>query len=205
MANAAAVPAESLRESPEVCEADEEKRMPFLESDNTTDFSCFENRLVEGAFNSSTTRRIVLLNKDVYNWCLTVDATARSSFVDILEGLKPAAIRRPHVPATRIRRRSIVGTIITFELLAAPFQAENSEEMVALLTPFVSGSVDGYNSIGIIVWAIVKDEEASLYRTLISNVEFLRNKVSDGWNSFVFSGSYIKNHHHACHQGRARG
>jgi len=178
VAKAAAVPAEALRESPEKCEADEEKRMHFLEPHNTIDFSCFENRLVEGTFNSSTTRRTVLLNKDVYNWCKTVNPAARSNFINTLEGLKPPEIRRPHVPATPIRRRSIVGTIITFELLAAPFKAEYAKEMVALLTPFVSGSVDGYKSIGILVWAVVKDEEASMYRTLISNVEFLRNKVA---------------------------
>lgn len=184
------MPAEALRESPEKCEADEEKRMHFLEPHNTIDFSCFENRLVEGTFNSSTTRRTVLLNKDVYNWCKTVNPAARSNFINTLEGLKPPEIRRPHVPATPIRRRSIVGTIITFELLAAPFKAEYAKEMVALLTPFVSGSVDGYKSIGILVWAVVKDEEASMYRTLISNVEFLRNKVScvDS-NSFGTSGS----------------
>ena len=172
------VPVEALRESPEVCEACEEKRMPFLEPNNATDNSCFEKRLVEGTVDSRTTRRVVLLKEDVYNWCLTVNPAARSNFVNILEGLKPAEIRRPDVPATPIRRRSSVGTIKKFELLAAPFKAEYSREKVALLTPFVSGSVDGYKSIGILVWAIVKDEEASLYRTLISNVEFLRNKVS---------------------------
>lgn len=46
----------------------------------------------------------------------------------------------------------------------------------AHFSPFVSGETDGVSSIGVLVWAVVADTEASLYKTLIMNTEFMRAK-----------------------------
>ena len=44
-------------------------------------------------------------------------------------------------------------------------------EKVVLCSPFVAGESDGVSSIGVLVWAVVPDAQASLYKTLISNTE----------------------------------
>ena len=114
----------------------------------------------------------------VYNWCLSSDATSASNFVSMLEGLVPPATRQPSVKDTKVHRRAIVGTAGTFEVLACLFYEESTGcEKVALLTPFVSGETNGISMVGLLVWAVVPDTEASLYKTLISNTEFMRNKV----------------------------
>ena len=46
-----------------------------------------------------------------------------------------------------------------------------------LFTPFVEGETNGVSNVGILVWTITHDSEASMYRTLIENTEFLRHKV----------------------------
>ena len=48
---------------------------------------------------------------------------------------------------------------------------------MVLFSPFVSGEVRGVSSVGVIVWAIAPDREASLYKTLIANAEFSRHKA----------------------------
>ena len=97
----------------------------------------------------------------------------------MLEGLVPPATRQLSVKDTKVHRRAIVGTTgKTFEVLACLFYDESTGcEKVALLTPFVSGETNGISMVGLLVWAVVPDTEASLYKTLISNTEFMRNKV----------------------------
>ena len=124
IAETAALPAETLMEKPEICEADDKKRMPTLSPQESlsTDYTCFESRLIDSKINSDQVQRVVLLDKAVYNWSLSTDTTTRSNFVNVLEGLKPASVRRPGVEETKINRRAIVGATTTYEVLAARFE-----------------------------------------------------------------------------------
>ncbi len=143
VADTAALPAETLMESPEKCEAEEDRRMNILtdQERSSMDFTCFESRLVDPKINSDQVHRVVLLESKVYNWVQTTDPTTRSNFINILEGLKPASIRRQGIKATSVHRRSIVGTTTTFEVLASRLQEKKDE--VVLFSPFVSGEVEG--------------------------------------------------------------
>ncbi|KAL7538711.1 hypothetical protein ACHAXR_008739 [Thalassiosira sp. AJA248-18] len=175
------LPAETLISTPEACEVDKDKRMPILTSKEclNMDFTCFESRLVDSDINTDLIQRVVLLDQSVYNWCLTsADQVTRSSFVQLLEGLKPVKARRSGVPDTRIRRRAIIGAATTYELLSAEFEENSEGKKTALFTPFVAGEVEGVTSIGVLVWAVVPDSEASLHKTLIANTEFMRHKVN---------------------------
>ena len=86
---------------------------------------------------------MVLLEKKVYDYALSTDRMTRLNFTNVLEGLKPQSVRRPGVEDTVIHRRAIVGTVTTFELLAAKFQESSKDEKVALVSPFVAGEVEG--------------------------------------------------------------
>ena len=182
IAHTAALPAETLIESPQDCEEDENKRMhPLTEEEKSKDFTCFESRLINQDVNTNSVNRVVLLEQAVYNWLCTADASSTSNFITLIEGLKPIRSRQPGVSSTSIRRRSIIGTTTTFEVLSASLFILDEEgaktEKVVLFSPYISGEVDGMTHIGILVWGIVNDEEASLYKTLISNTEFMRNKI----------------------------
>ncbi|KAL7541991.1 hypothetical protein ACHAXR_011413 [Thalassiosira sp. AJA248-18] len=177
-AETAALPAETLMESPEACEESEDKRMPVLsQQESSMDFSCFESRLINTNINSDQVQRVVLLDQAVYNWCLSANQITRCNFVNVLEGLKPSTLRRPGVEATKIHRRAIIGATKTYEVLAARFEEGSKDEKVVLFTPFVAGEVQGVTSIGVLVWAVTPDSEASLYKTLVANTEFMRHKV----------------------------
>ena len=144
-AETAALPAETLMESPEACERDTEKRMPNVTPQELdTDFTCFESRLIDPNINSDSVQRIVLLDQSVYHWCISSHQVARVNFASLLEGLKPAANRKAGVQATKISRRAIIGAASTYEVLAAQFE-ESSEgvKKTALFTPFVSAEVNG--------------------------------------------------------------
>jgi len=150
VAESAALPAETLMESPEKCETDEDKRMNILTSQESSnmDFSCFESRLIDSNINPDQVQRVALLEQKVYNWCMSADPTTRSNFIDVLEGLKPPSVRRPGVNATKIHRRAMVGTTTTFEVLASRFEDISKEkdaerDQVVLFSPFVSGEVEG--------------------------------------------------------------
>ena len=153
---------------------------PLTDEEKSKDFTCFESRLIDQDINTNQINRVVLLEQAVYNWLCTADATSTSNFITLIEGLKPIRIRQPGVSSTTIRRRSIIGTTTTFELLSASLfisdEGVNSEKVV-LFSPYISGEVDGMTHTGILVWGMVQDEEASLYKTLISNTEFMRNKI----------------------------
>ena len=41
----------------------------------------------------------------------------------------------------------------------------------------MSGESHGVSSVGVLVWAVAADSEASLYKTLIANAEFMRHKT----------------------------
>lgn len=193
VAETCAIPAESIAGCPEKCELDDEMRMQPVADHLTSDFACFEARLKDPNINFDQVHRVVLLDKAVYNWILTTDSATKRKFASVIEGLKPADQRRTGVLPTKVHRRSIVGVGITFELLAASFQ-EGKFDRVMLFTPFVSGEVDGVYQCGIIVWVVTSDEEASMYKTLICNSEFMRTKVSKsqasssmGWSSVDLS------------------
>ena len=173
VAKTAEVPAQTLMESVLECENDKDKRMERLSDEKISSmkFDCFEGRLKA---TQKKHPRVVLLEKSVYSWVLSADAASRSKFVDLIEGLKP--MRREGVPTTRIHRRSIIGTTTTFEVMAAAFEGDLNQK-VLLFTPYVAGEVDGVENIGVLVWAICTDQEASMMKTLISNTEFIRNKV----------------------------
>jgi len=150
VAESAVLPAETLMESPEECETDEDKRMHILTSQasSSMDFTCFESRLIDSDINPDQVQRVVLLEQKVYNWCMSADPTTRSNFIDVLEGLKPPSVRRPGVDATKIHRRAMVGTTTTFEVLASRFEDISKEKdaernQVVLFSPFVSGEVEG--------------------------------------------------------------
>ena len=145
VAETAALPAETLMESPETCENDKDKRMPILSPQECRDmdFTCFESRLVDSNINSDQVKRVVLLDQNVYTWCLSTDQTSRANFANLLEGLKPVSVRREGVQETRIHRRAIIGAATTFEVLSAKFKDSSKGERTALFTPFVSGEVNG--------------------------------------------------------------
>ena len=145
IAETAALPAESLMELPESCEADEAKKMPLLSPDEirSRDVTCFESRLLDPNINPNQVQRVVLLDRTVYHWSLSTDLLSRRKFVHVLEGLKPAAVRKPSVSETKVHRRAVVGATTTYEILAARFEDSSGEEMAVLFTPFVSGEVDG--------------------------------------------------------------
>lgn len=181
IAQTAALPAETLIESPQDCEEDEHKRMHFLtEEEKSRDFTCFESRLIDQDINTNQINRVVLLEQAVYNWLCTADASSTSNFITLIEGLKPIESRQSGISSTTIRRRSIIGTTTTFEVLSASLLILDEgvrTEKVLLFSPYISGEADGMTHIGILVWGMVNDEEASLYKTLISNTEFMRNKI----------------------------
>ena len=179
VAQSAAVPAEQLIESPEECEKSKERRMPTLSNQErrSMDFACFEARLLDSNINSDVMHRVVLLEKKVYEWTIMSNRATLASFVHVLEGLKPSHLRDPGVKPTVPSRRAVIGNVKTFELLAAPFVDGMGNEQVVLFSPFVSGEVRGVSSVGVIVWAIAPDREASLYKTLIANAEFSRHKA----------------------------
>ena len=145
VAETAALPTETLTESPETCENDKDKRMPILslQECHDMDFTCFESRLVDSNINSDQVKRVVLLDQNVYNWCLSTDQTSRANFANLLEGLKPVSVRREGVQETRIHRRAIIGAATTYEVLSAQFKDRSKGERTALFTPFVSGEVNG--------------------------------------------------------------
>ena len=172
VSKSAAKPAEQYIEQPNICEEDEEKRMHILsENDRRTDFSCFEAWLLG---QNDQFRRVVLLDQAVYNWVCSADKFAVNNFIEVIEGLKPIRSRHDGVAQTLVHRRSIVGMKSTFEVLAA---AIPNSGKVMLFTPFVEGETNGVSNVGILVWTVTHDSEASMYRTLIENTEFLRHKV----------------------------
>ena len=153
VAESAALPAETLMESPEQCEADADKRMNILtaEERSNMDFTCFESRLIDQNINSNSIQRVVLLEQKVYNWCMCTDPSTRSNFIDVLEGLNPSSTHRPGVKATDIHRRAIVGTTTTFEVLASRFDDMSNKkgakkDQVVIFSPFVSGEVEGQSN-----------------------------------------------------------
>ena len=184
VAETASIPAETLSERPEELEQDENQRMSVLsEADRLSmDFTCFEARLLDENIASDRVRRVVFLNGEVYNYLLTCDSATAFNFIGVLEGLKPARVRKAGVKPTKIHRRSCVGTA-GFEVIAASFRESNGFEKDALLTPFLSGEIEGVAQIGIIVWAICSDNEASLYKTLISSTEFSTYSVYEDTDS----------------------
>lgn len=169
VADAAALPAETLIESPQDCEEDEHKRMHSLtEEEKGKDFTCFESRLINQDINTNQVNRVVLLEQAVYNWLCTADTASTSNFITLIEGLKPMESRQPGVSSTSIRRRSIIGTTTTFELLSASLFILDEgvmTEKVVLFSPYIGGEADGMTHIGVLVWGMVQDEEASLYKT----------------------------------------
>ena len=192
VAETAAIPAEQYMEIPEQCEEDEKKRMPFISpKEPPSNFTCFESRLMDPNI-SDQVQRVVLLNRAVYSWSLSVDPTTRSNFVNVLEGLKPASVRRSGVVDTKIHRRAIVGAATTYEILAARFEESPKGEKVVLFTPFVSGEVEGVSSVGVLVWSVVPDSEASLYKTLVANTEFMRHKVTLDDRFLAHKGSVLE-------------
>ena len=171
----AAVPSETFLEDPQSCELDEAKRMPKLSELERSEIEpCFEGRLIDPNINPELVRRVALLSQAVYNWCLTQTEANMRRFAKVIEGLKPTSPQR-----TIVHRRAEVGTTIKFEVLAARLDGSDSDEVV-LFTPFVSGEVDGVSQIGVIVWEVSTDDCSSMYKTLIQNTEFLRNKVEMG-------------------------
>ncbi len=153
VAESAALPAETLMESPEQCEANADKRMSILtaEERSNMDFTCFESRLIDKNINTNNIQRVVLLEQKVYNWCVCTDPTTRSNFIDVLEGLNPSSTFRPGVKATDIHRRAIVGTTTTFEVLASRFDDMSNKkgakkDQVVIFSPFVSGEVEGQSN-----------------------------------------------------------
>lgn len=149
-AETAALPAETLMESPEACEEDEDKRMQIISPNEIIDFSCFESCLVDPNINSDQLQRVVLLDQSVYTFCLSTDSTTRSNFVNAIEGLK--AELRPGISRTKIHRRAIIGVTKTYEILAARFEESSKDESkVILFSPFVGGAVEGVATVGILV------------------------------------------------------
>lgn len=170
VADTAARPAETLMEHPEVCENDIDTRMPIISDDYEQQYTGFEACL-SNSINSDQVRRVVLLSGAVNQWLMRSDESTVRNFVDIIEGLKPVATRRSNVEQTVCHRRAIVGTAITFELLASSFQESTQSKKVVLFSPFVGGETDGVSQVGILVWSVCSDGEASMYKTLIANTE----------------------------------
>lgn len=174
IAQAAAIPPETLDGSK--CEADPDLRMNILNEHErqTIDFTCFESRLEQQDINPNQVRRVVHIEQSVYKWLLGSDDMTRLNFINVMEGLKPVATRKRGVERAVPHRRAIIGTSNTFELFAVSIvegTASVKYEKVVLCSPFVSGESEGVSNIGVLVWAVVPDAQASLYKTLISNTE----------------------------------
>ena len=173
VAEAAQQPAETLLECPEACESDESLRMPEVLGDRT--YTCFEDSFTSTNINMDQVQRVVLLSSEVQKWLFnSTDTAISSNFVSLIEGLKPVAARRPGVQQTKVHRRAIVGTAVTFEVLASSLDCGK----VIMFSPFVSGEIDGKTQAGVLVWAVCDDHQASMYKTLIANTEFMRHKVA---------------------------
>ena len=176
IAEAAAIPPETLFDHPEKCETDPDLRMNILSEHErqTIDFTCFDARLEQQDLNPNQVRRVVHIEQSVYKWLLGSDDTTRLNFVNLMEGLKPASTRKRGVKRAVPHRRATIGVSNTFDLFAVSIvegAASVKYEKVVLCSPFVSGESDGVTNIGVLVWAVVPDVEASLYKTLISNTE----------------------------------
>ena len=172
VAETASVPAETLIERPEACEEDEDMRMPHVSGEDRG-YTGFEACLTNPNIDSSQVKRIVLLSGDVHNWLMMSGVETVSNFVNVMEGLKP--IRRSGVEQTKVHRRATVGTAVTFDVLAAKLK---ESQQVVLFSPFVTGDIQGITQVGILIWKICIDDEASMYKTLIANTEFMRHKVA---------------------------
>jgi len=173
IAEAAAIPPETLFDHPEKCEADPDLKMNILSEHErqTIDFTCFESRLEQQDISSDQVRREVHIEQSVYKWLLGSNGTTRLNFINVMEGLKPPVIRRQGIRQAIPRRRATIGVSNTFDLFAIEIDDGTKDDMVVLCSPFVAGEADGVSSIGVLVWAVVRDDEASLYKTLISNTE----------------------------------
>lgn len=150
-------------------------KMPLLGC-SKTDFTCFETCLVDQEINSDQVHRVALMDQSVYNWCLSADTFAKSEFAQAIEGLKPTSVRQAGVSPTGIHRRAVVGIGQFFEVLATTFKVSSECEKVMIFSPFVGGETEGVTQIGILIWAVCSDSEASMYKTLISNTDFMRNR-----------------------------
>jgi hypothetical protein len=178
IANRAAIPVETLFEHAVDLEASEESRMPYLteEQQRGRNWTFFDNSLLDPTFDADTMRRVVLLEKDVLHWLQNVKSAprAKSCFLDLLSNLIPEEKRKRQ--PSRIftcHRRSMVGIKKPYEVLGTNI----SDQTSVLFTPFVTSETEGVASVGILVWAVVEDQNTSLYKTLIESTEFLRHKV----------------------------
>mmetsp|Transcript_14131 Transcript_14131/g.25605 ORF Transcript_14131/g.25605 Transcript_14131/m.25605 type:complete len:611 (+) Transcript_14131:567-2399(+) len=182
IAEQAAIPPETFFESADVLEASEESRMAVLtEQDHKRAFSFFDKSVVDGQMISSDMRWVVLLCKDVYRWFLDSDATSKSCFLEFLEALKPKELQhQSKVRRVVCTRRAVVGMKKPYEVLCSPLgERVRVDTPVCLFAPFVTSAVDGLSDVGVLVWAVTVDKNASLYRTLIESTEFLRHKIDD--------------------------
>ncbi|CAB9526010.1 expressed unknown protein [Seminavis robusta] len=173
----AASPAEEGRSA--LLESDEKSRMPVLAETErlAQQMSFFDECLIDA--NVAHIRRQILLEKSVYSWFLEADEENRSVLLDFLSALLPPQSRRRSVLREFVcHRRAVIGlpTQMQYEVLAV---ALNNNQAV-LFTPFVTNAVEGYASVGVVVWAVCPEGSLSLYKSLIQDTEFLRNKVDSG-------------------------
>jgi len=108
------------------------------------DFVFFDASLCD---TSVSIRRILLLDEGVLSWFRMSDAVSKEDFLLFVDCLKPPALRnRKDHPRLDCRRRAVVGTKQTYEVLCAHV----SDREVVLFTPYVSSDIEGTYDVGVL-------------------------------------------------------
>ena len=173
IADVAAQPSHDLMKRASQLDNDEDKRMPNCKTHQS--LNCFDASLTDPNVNSSSLRRTVLLERDVYRWFLDTKTALQESLVDFIFSLLPED-QGHGLPASRefhCHREAVVGIIMRYKVHAVKLDDLHT----VLFTPFVTNEVDGVTSVGVLLWTISEENEISLYKTLIESTEFLRAKV----------------------------
>ena len=180
IANRAAKACDQEKEvSAAVLEENEKSRMHILTNDERhSRHLIFFDSCLSNPDDANSIRRQILLEKSVYSWFLGGQGS-KYEFLEFLSSLLPEKCRERDVKRRYYcHRRAVIGIAaqMQYEVLAVALK----DDLVVLLTPFVTNTIEGSASVGVLVWAVCPDSFASFYKTLIQNMEFLRNKVDHG-------------------------
>lgn len=173
-ANNSAIPSKTLFKKAAAFESDRHQQMSILsEADvNSRSLTFFDASLKDSSCNTSL-RRLVLLEEKVFKW---LQSNPSNHFLQFLRSLAPEGIlKKPTSCSLRFActRRAVVGLKDHYEVLGVPILSSQ----LVLFTPFVTNEVEGAYSVGVLIWAVVDEKEASLYKIMIENMEFSRTKV----------------------------
>jgi hypothetical protein len=99
---------------------------------------------------SNNLRRVVLLDKDVYDWFCETEAPWKSYFLSFLDSVQPEELRKQKdLQQVGFQRRAVIGIKNTYEVLCTPLKTGDNSRVV-LFTPFVTSPVEGATDVGVL-------------------------------------------------------